>query len=251
MRVAGPPRPGTIRPIQQRPRGRRVLSDTEDDEKPVVDDENTTVVEEKPPSVWQRLTLKQLRWTAVAVILVLTAAFGGLKTAHHVTPISFGQTYNAGAMLVTPHSASLTDHWIGLPRMSPECRYLVLKVTIQNTTHESVPFPLQGALTSDPGDCAPHHRADAELFALTGIANQFAATFRGKETIAVPSIDAGFTYDYSVLWVVSRAELSHHPVVTVRIHKMSTFISTFVLSHRWAGDDDHFAELHISNLETS
>ncbi|OBK32521.1 hypothetical protein A5658_15905 [Mycobacterium sp. 1245111.1] len=228
------------------------MSDTEDgDEKPVVDNENTTVVEDKPPSVWQRLTLKQLRWTAVAVVLVLTAAFGGLKTAHHVTPISLGQTYNAGALLVTPRSVSVTDHWVGLPRLAPECRYLVLRVTIQNTAHESVPFPLQGGFSGEVGHCAPHRPADPELFGLTGIANQFGATFRGKVSIAVPSIDAGFTDDYSVIWAVSRAELSHHPEMTIRIHKMSSFISTFVLAHRWVGDDDHFAELRISNLESS
>lgn len=227
------------------------MSDTEDDEKPVVDDENTTVVGDKPPTVWQRLTLKQLRWTAVAVVLVVTAAFGGLKTAHHVTPISLGQTYNAGALLVTPRSVSLGDYRVGLLHLSPECRYLVLRVTIQNTAHESVPFPLDGGLSGDPGDCAPHRRADTELFGLTGIANQFGATLRGKESITVPSIDAGFTNDYSVFWAVSRAELSHHPEIAIRIHKMSSFISTFVLSHRWAGDDDHYAELRISNLESS
>ncbi len=251
MRVAGSLRPGTISSIHQRPRGRRVLSDSEDDERPVVEDKHVTVVDDKPPSVWQRLSLKQLRWTAVAIVMVVTAAFGGLKTAHHVVPLSFGQAYNAGALLVTPHSVSVTDHWTGMIRPSPECRYLVLKVTIGNIAHESVPFPLQSALTGDPGDCAPHHRADPELFGLTGAANQFGATFRGKETIAVPSIDAGFTYDYSVLWAVSRAELIHHPEVIVRIHKMSTFISTFVISHRWAGDADHFAELRIPHPGSS
>jgi hypothetical protein len=58
------------------------LSDTEDDQQ----------------TVWQRLSLKQLRWTALALILVVTASFGGLKTAHHVASISFGQTYTAGAV---------------------------------------------------------------------------------------------------------------------------------------------------------
>jgi hypothetical protein len=227
------------------------LSDSEDDEKTVVDDEETTVAEEKQPTVWQRLSLSQLRWTAAALIVVVTAAFGGLKTAHHVTPISFGQTYNAAALLVTPHSVALTDHWVGMSHLSPECHYLVLKVTIQNTAHESVPFPLDGGVAGQADDCAPHRRPDTELFGLTGIANQFAATFRGKESITVPSIDAGFTNDYSVLWAVSRAELSRHPEITVRIHKMSSFISTFVLSHRWAGDADHFAELRIPNLESS
>jgi hypothetical protein len=227
------------------------LSDTEDDEPVVVDDEKTTVAEEKQPTVWQRLSLGQLRWTAAAIVVVVAAAFGGLKTAHHVMPISFGQVYNAGALLVTPRSVALTDHWVGLPRLAPECRYLVLRVTIQSAAHESVVFPLAGGLVGEPGDCTPHHRPDAELFDLTGIANQFAATFRGKESLAVPSIDAGFTNDYSVLWAVSRAELSHHREITVRIHKMSSFISAFVLSHRWAGDADHFAELRIPNLESS
>jgi hypothetical protein len=89
------------------------------------------------------------------------------------------------------------------------------------------------------------------LFGLTGIANQFGPTYRGNEAIAVPTIDAGFTNDYSVFWVVSRAELGHHPAIAIRIHKMSSFISTFVLGHRWAGDDDHYAELRVANLEPS
>lgn len=227
------------------------MSDSEDEELPVGEDEHTTVVDDKPPTVWQRLSLKQLRWMAVAVALVVTAAFGGLKTAHHVVPVSFGQTYNAAALLVTPHSVSLTDHWPGMTRLSPECRYLVLKVTVQNIAHDSVPFPMPNVLAGEPGDCAPHPRPYAELFGLTGISSRFGATFRGTETIVVPSIDAGFTYDYSVLWPVSRAELSHHPEVTFHIHKMSRYISTFVLGHRWAGDDDHFAELRIPHLGAS
>ncbi|MGH3969774.1 MAG: hypothetical protein ACRDTV_17060, partial [Mycobacterium sp.] len=83
-------------------------------------------------SVWHRLSLKQLRWTAVAAVLAVTAAFGGLQTAHHVTPISFGQTYNAGPVRITPHSVLLTDHLAVLPRPSSQCRYLVLTATIQS-----------------------------------------------------------------------------------------------------------------------
>lgn len=227
------------------------MPDIEGELPTIVDGEGEAVAEDQQSTVWQRLSLKQLRWTALAVILVVTAAFGGLKTAHHVTTISFGQSYNAGALTVTPRSASLVDRFVGLPRMAPECRLLVLKVTIQNTAHESVPFPLAGGFFSKPGDCAARSRADTELFDLTGITHQFGATFRGTETIPVPSIDAGFTYDYSVFWAVPRAELSHHPALTVRIHKMSSFISTFVLAHRWAGDADRFAELRIANLESA
>ncbi|WIM87684.1 hypothetical protein PT015_23110 [Candidatus Mycobacterium wuenschmannii] len=228
------------------------MSETEDERNAVVDDEQRVAAEGAQSSVWQRLSLKQLRWTALALILVATAAFGGLKTAHHSTLISLGQSYTAGALTVTPRSVSLVDRWTGLPRLAPQCRYLVLKVTIQNTAHESVPYPLTGPLAGRPSDCAPPHpRADTEAFGLTGVANQFAATFRGKETITVPTISAGFTYDYSVLWAVSKADLAHRPVISIRFYRMYSFISTLVLSRRWGGDYDRFGELRISNVESA
>lgn len=255
MRASVPPYTGTITSIHQRPRGRRVLSDTDDERDAVVDDDQRIVAEgERHPAVseqqtvWQRLSLKQLRWTVLALILVVTASFGGLNTTHHVTPISFGQSYSAGALTVTPHAVSLVDHFVGMPRMAPQCRLLVLKVTIQNTAHETVPFATPDVVAGAPSDCDKHTTADTESFGLTGIANKLGATFRGHEVIPVPSIDAGFTYDYSVVWVVSRAESAHHPEVTIRFYKMASFISTFVLSHRWGGDADRYGELRIPNL---
>ncbi len=221
-------------------------------------------IEEKQRSVWQRLSLKQLRWTVVATVLVVTAAFGGLQTAHHVTSISFGQTYNAGAVRVTPHSVSLADHWPGLPNLSTNiwvgfdshpqpgpCRYLVLTVTVQNTANETVPFPLEHAAAGGADDCARHPVRNTEMFGINGIAGQFVTAFRGHESIMVPSIEPGFTNDYSVVWVVSRAELSRHPQVTIRFYNMASYISTFLIARNWAGDSDHYAELRIPDRELS
>jgi hypothetical protein len=211
-------------------------------------------IEEEKPTVWQRLSLKQLRWTALAVVLVVTAAFGGLKTAHHVTSISFGQTYTAGAVRVTPRSVSLTDHWVGLPdqerldKPSP-CHYLVLAVTIQNTANESVPFPLPGVFGM-PDDCTTRF-SSTEMFGIAGVANRYGATFRGHESIIVPSIEPGFTNDYSVLWAVSRADLNRHPQISIRFNDMHPFISTFLIATRWAGDADHYAELRFPSPEMS
>lgn len=248
IRVTGPPPDSTIIVQLSAPRGRRVLSD----------------IEEKQPSVWQQLSLKQLRWTVVAVIVVITAAFGGLKTAHYVTNISFGQTYTAGAVRITPHAVSVTDTWTGLPDQSIDtwadfdapprprpCRYLVLAVTIQSTARESVDFPFPGVIAGMPSDCASDAHKDLGMFGITGIAGRYVATYRRHETLAVPSIEPGFTNDYSVLWAVSRAELNRHPQISIRFYKMSQYISTFLIATRWAGDANHYGELRIPNQDLS
>jgi hypothetical protein len=223
-------------------------------------------IEDEATTVWQRLSLKQLRWTAVAVVLVVTAAFGGLQTAHHVTPISFGQTYTAGAVRITPHSVSLADKWPGLPDMSQNiwetfntpreqpgpCRYLVLNVTIQNTATESIPFPLEGVVVGGHAeDCAAKTTRNTEMFGITGVSNRYVTAFRGHESIMVPSIEPGFTNDYAVVWAVSRAELSRHPQITIRIYNMYQYVSTFRIARDWAGDADHYAELRIPERELS
>lgn len=222
-------------------------------------------IEDEARSVWQRLSLKQLRWTAVAVVLVVTAAFGGLQTAHHVTTISFGQTYTAGAVRVTPHSVSLADKWPGLPNLSTDiwvafntpqeqpgpCRYMVLDVTVQNTANESVPFPLENIVGGGADDCGPPRVKNTEMFGITGIAGRFVAVFRGHETTAMPSVEPGFTNDYTVVWVVSRAELSRHPQVTIRFYNMAPYISTFLIARNWAGSADHYADLPIPDSELS
>jgi hypothetical protein len=219
------------------------LSDNEPDSKPDL--------EEELLSVWQRLSLKQLQWTLVAVIMVITAAYGGLQTAHHVTPVSFGQTYDDGPLRITPHSVAITDHRAGLVPLSSKCRYLVLNATIQSTADDSVPFPLPGILGGAAGDCAPHTVGRTEMFGIAGITGQFAATFRGHESITIPSIEPGFTYDYSVVWVVSAAELRRHPQISIRFYRMEEFISAFRIDRFWTGDGDHYGELRITDLESS
>jgi hypothetical protein len=219
---------------------------------------------EEEQGVWQKLSLKQLRWVVVAVVLVVTAAFGGLQTAHHVTPITFGQTYTAGAVRITPHLVALTDKWVGLPNQSTDtwadsdvpahpgpCRYLVLAVTIQNTANESVDFPLPGIVSGKADDCGPRTKTDIDMFGIDGIDGHYVATYRGRETMAVPTIEPGFTNDYSVLWAVSRAALKRRPQISLHFYKMIQYISTFLIAKRWQGDSDRYAELRIPNSELS
>jgi hypothetical protein len=221
-------------------------------------------VEEELRSVWQRLSLKQLRWTVVALVLLVTAAFGGLKTAHHVTSLAFGQAYTAGAVRITPRSVLIADKWVGMPDLSIDtwadfdkvqqpgpCRYLVLAVTIQNTAKESVPFPLASVVSGKADDCAPNKVADTEMFGIAGIAGRYAATFRGHESIPAPTIEPGFTNDYSVLWTVPRTELTRHPQIGIRFYNMYQYYSTFLIARNWAGDSDHYAELRIPNQDLS
>lgn len=219
------------------------MSDNEPDIKPDL--------EEELLSVWQRLSLKQLSWIFVALVMVITAAFGGLQTAHHVTPVSFGQTYDDGPLRITPHSVAITDHRAGLVPLSSECRYLVLNATIQSTADDSVPFPLPGILRGAASDCAPHTVGRTQIFGIAGIAGQFAAIFRGHESLAIPSIEPGFTYDYSVVWVVSQAELRRHPQISINFYRMEEFVSAFRIDRFWTGDADHYGELRITDLESS
>jgi hypothetical protein len=219
------------------------LSDNEPDIKPDL--------EEELLSVWQRLSLKQLSWIFVALVMVITAAFGGLQTAHHVTPVSFGQTYDDGPLRIIPHSVAITDHRAGLVPLSSECRYLVLNATIQSTADDSVPFPLPGILRGAASDCAPHTVGRTQIFGIAGIAGQFAAIFRGHESLAIPSIEPGFTYDYSVVWVLSQAELRRHPQISINFYRMEEFVSAFRIDRFWTGDADHYGELRITDLESS
>lgn len=218
------------------------MSDNEPDRKPDI--------EEELLSVWQRLPLQQLIWTLLAVVMVITAASGGLQTAHHATPVSFGETYDDGPLRITPHSAAITDHRAGLVTLSSQCRYLVLKATIQSTADDSVPFPRPGILAGNPGDCAPHTVGQTQMFGIAGIAGQFAATFRSDESIPIPSIEPGFTYDFSVVWVVSAAELRRHPRIGIQFYRMEEFVSVFRIDRFWSGDAEHYGELRITELES-
>jgi hypothetical protein len=109
-----------------------------------------------------------------------------------------------------------------------QCDYLVLTVTIQNTANESVPFPLPDVFGM-PDDCTTRLRS-TEMFGVAGVANRYGATFRGHESIIVPSVEPGFTNDYSVLWAVSRADLKRHPQISIRFNDMHPFISTFLIA---------------------
>jgi hypothetical protein len=188
-----------------------------------------------------------------------------LQTAHHVTSVSLGQTYTAGAVRITPHSVSFADEWPGMPDLSTDayvdfdkpqqpgpCRYLVLSVTIQNTAKESIPFPIPSAKGGRADDCAPATRLQGmEMFGISGIAGRYATIFRGHESIPAPTIEPGFTNDYSVLWAVSRPESKRHPDISIRFHKMYQYYSTFLIARFWAGDTEHYGELRIPASELS
>lgn len=208
-------------------------------------------IEEELLSVWQRLPLKQLRWTLIAVLMVSTAAFGGLQPARYVTPVSFGEAYNDGPLQITPRSVSLADWRPGLLHLSRECRYLVLDATIHSTARDSVPFLFPGILDGKAGDCAPQEGRDDGMFEIVGIAGQYAVTFRGHEPIAIPTIEPGFTNDYAVVFAVSHAELRRHAQISIRFHNLSQYESTFGISTGWIGDPTHFGELRVPNLEPS
>ncbi|MDF2585209.1 MAG: hypothetical protein K0R33_3852 [Mycobacterium sp.] len=184
--------------------------------------------------VWDRLSLGHLRWIALVAILAVSAAFGGLDQAHHVKPLALGDTYTAGPLAVTAKSVTVVDYLPHLAELTPECRYLVLAVTVRNTGAESV--PLQPLSTADQPEvtCRDFSPASpSNVFELVVPESTYIGAFRGSTFATVPVVEPGFTADYSVVWLLSLDRIRQNPDYVIRIYEMAAYISTFRIAKDW------------------
>ena len=108
---------------------------------PYPEDYTPGVRTEPPRSVWKRMSLSRIRWVLVVGTLAVTAAFGGLKTADHVTAVALGQPYDDGPLNIVVHSARAVARMPEFRYAAPECQFVVVEATIENTADRSVPFP--------------------------------------------------------------------------------------------------------------
>ncbi len=192
------------------------------------------------------------RWqkTAVVALLAVTAAFGGLRDADHVTPVVLGQTYDNGALSITPASVSVMSALPWLATLTPECRFIVLDATIENTGAAAVPLPTGISPIGKAGDCAEldaSHSTDG--LAIANLASRFAGALRVRDEQPVPYIDPGFTERMQLAWVVPASELDNAADIQIDLRTMTDSFSTFRISRQWIVDEDRYGRLRVANPE--
>lgn len=199
--------------------------------------------------LWQRMTLARWRKTGVVAVLAVTAAFGGLQDADHVTPVALDSGYDAGGIVFTAHSVEVTNTlgWIR-STLTPECRFVVLDATVENTADAAAPLPTATPLAGQAGDCAtPDEPAAVDAVVLANVPNNFVGALRVRDNQTVPLTEPGFTERMQLAWVVSSSDLRKVAELTFRFRNMSQGYSTFRISRQWLADEDHYGQLTVPN----
>lgn len=195
--------------------------------------------------LWDRLSLGHLRWIALGVVLAASAAFGGLDRADHVKPVALSGAYIAGPLKITPRSVSAIDYLPNLPELPADCRYLVLAVAIENTARETVPLqPINSQVDPDLDCHSVTAASPRNVFELRAPTSNYIGVFRGSTFDAIPIVEPGFTYDYSVVWIIPAADSGAGRTFDIRIYEMAPYVSTFRIARDWARTETiKYAEL--------
>ncbi|MDG4663381.1 hypothetical protein [Mycobacterium sp. 236(2023)] len=200
-----------------------------------------------PKSVWAQLSLNRLTWIGVVVVLVTTAAFGGLDAVERVTPVSLGQTYDDGPLRITPHSAEVRASVPGMRDLDQACRYLVVDVTIESVTDRSVALPNAFPVIGTESDCkGGEFEKTQDVISIHGIPASFKGAVRLRDGQPMPALEPGFTNEFRLIWAVPAADLADRPEISMRMPQMSEFISTFRIVESWGGDKDGYGSLTLT-----
>ncbi|CAJ1509142.1 hypothetical protein [[Mycobacterium] burgundiense] len=203
--------------------------------------------------LWQRMTLARWRKTGVVALLAVTAAFGGLREADHVTPVALESRYDAGPLAITGHSVEVASGvpWLRID-LAPECRFVVLDATITNNADGAAPIAEQRFLSGNADDCrdfgAP---APTDAVLLANLPNRYAGSFRVRDGQTVPIAEPGFTERFRLAWVVSAADLAGVSDLKFDFRNMTRGYSTFRISRQWFADEDRYGELTVANPVTA
>lgn len=199
------------------------------------------------------MTLARWRKSGVVAVLAVTAAFGGLQDADHVTPVALDATYDTGAMVFTPHSVEVASSvpWVRKP-LPAECRFVVLDATVENTAGAAAPLPTAIPVVGASVDC---ERANdpgvTDAVVLAGLPNMFAGALRVRDNQMVPLTEPGFTEDLRLTWVVPTSDLRQSLELTFKFRNMSHGYSTFRIARQWFTDEDRYGQLRVPNPEAA
>ncbi|MFA5708268.1 hypothetical protein [Mycolicibacterium sp.] len=202
-----------------------------------------------PKRLWQRMTLARWRKTGVVAVLAVTAAFGGLQDADHVTPVALDSSYDTGGIVFTAHAVEVTSTlpWIR-STLTADCRFVVLDATVENTADAAAPFPTATPIVGQPDDCAtPDEPTATDAVVLANVPNNFAGALRVRDNQTVPLTEPGFTEEIQLAWVVSSSDLDRVAELSFRFRNMSQGYSTFRISRQWLADEDRYGELTLPN----
>src|SRR5215217_4021434 len=147
-----------------------------------------------------RLTTSQTRRVALLLVLVATAAFGGLDTvSKQVTPFKPGEEFNDGEYTVMIERARVVDELkgtYGSPK--PGMKYLGVLTTLRNDG--TVPGRLRDQL--DLRDVPE---------------NDFFGAFRFRDGSAIQNLGSGLTEQLVFAWQVPDAVAQSLASVTIRV----------------------------------
>lgn len=149
-----------------------------------------------------RLTAAQTRRVALLLVLVTTAAFGGLDTVNKdVTPFAPGDEFNDGEYAVTIERARVVDELKGtFANPKPGMKYLGVVATLSNNGTVSGRLRDQLDLRDLP---------QAEFF----------GTFRFRDGSAIQTLGPGLTEQLAFSWLVPDVVAASLESVTFRVWK--------------------------------
>ena len=160
----------------------------------------------EPTNRWSRWFLRlssaQTRRVALLVVLVATAAFGGLDTVDkQVTPFKSGEEFSDGEFTVTVERARLVDELKGTyGSAKPGKIYLGVVTTVRNDG--TVPGRLRDQL--DLRDVPQE---------------EFFGTFRYRDGSAIQTLGPGLTEQLVFAWLLPDSAAQSLQSVTIRIWK--------------------------------
>jgi hypothetical protein len=149
-----------------------------------------------------RLTSSQTQRVALLLVLVATAAFGGLDTVDkHITTFKAGDEFSDGEYTLTVERARLVNELKGtFASAKPGKVYLGVVTTLRNDG--TVPGRLRDQLDlQDPSD------------------NEFVGVFRFRDSSPIQTLGPGLTEQLVFAWLLPESALQSVQSVTIRVWK--------------------------------
>lgn len=179
-----------------------------------------------------RLTSTQTRRVALLLVLVATAAFGGLDTVDkRVTVFKPGEEFNDGQSVITVERARLVSELKGgghtMGPAAPGKRYLGVVTTIQNNS--TVPARLRN-----------------EFDLLDKQDQEFFGVYRNRDGSPIQALGPGLTESLAFVWVLP--ENAVQPGLSVRLRVWEKRYTQLMVTYggkEWIDDLNHYGETTV------